>query len=61
MVDDMLAFLPEVKTKKSASGDGGNDLQSTLSLTRDNIKAIIMVRRCPFFFFFTTETSIRFR
>ena len=44
MVDDMLAFLPEAKPKKGAAGDGGDDLQNTLSLTRDNIKAIIMVR-----------------
>ncbi|VAH72739.1 unnamed protein product [Triticum turgidum subsp. durum] len=41
MVDDMLAFLPEARTKKAA-GDGGDDLQNTLHLTRDNIKAMIM-------------------
>ncbi|KAF6994912.1 hypothetical protein CFC21_011507 [Triticum aestivum] len=41
MVDDMLAFLPEAKPKKAA-GDGGDELQNTLRLTRDNIKAIIM-------------------
>uniref|UniRef100_A0ACD5TJ84 Uncharacterized protein n=1 Tax=Avena sativa TaxID=4498 RepID=A0ACD5TJ84_AVESA len=41
MVDDMLAFLPEVKAKKGGGG-GGDDLQNTLNLTRDNIKAIIM-------------------
>jgi len=49
MVDDMLAFLAEAKPNKdgggrSAAGDV-DDLQSTLRLTRDNIKAIIMVRR----------------
>ncbi|KAM0870758.1 hypothetical protein ACQ4PT_039829 [Festuca glaucescens] len=42
MVDDMLAFLPETKPKKGAAGDGVDDLQNTLRLTRDNIKAIIM-------------------
>jgi len=40
MVDGMLAFLPEAKPKKK---DAGDDLQNTLRLTRDNIKAIIMV------------------
>jgi ferulate-5-hydroxylase len=44
MVDDMIAFLPEAKPKKRAAGDGVEDLQNTLRLTRDNIKAIIMVR-----------------
>nr|CAB3494206.1 unnamed protein product [Digitaria exilis] len=49
MVDDMLAFLPEAAAKAN-NKDGGaaagdvDDLQSTLRLTRDNIKAIIMVR-----------------
>ncbi|KAL5224228.1 hypothetical protein ABZP36_010867 [Zizania latifolia] len=44
MVDDMLAFLAEAKPAgaKNAAGDGGDDLQNTLRLTRDNIKAIIM-------------------
>ncbi|VAH37283.1 unnamed protein product [Triticum turgidum subsp. durum] len=40
MVDDMLAFLPEAKPKKTA----GDDLQNSLRLTRENIKAMIMVR-----------------
>jgi ferulate-5-hydroxylase len=46
MVDDMLAFLAEAKpaANKSAGGGDVDDLQSTLRLTRDNIKAIIMVR-----------------
>jgi ferulate-5-hydroxylase len=43
MVDDMLAFLAEVKPAGKASADD-DDLQNTLRLTRDNIKAIIMVR-----------------
>ena len=47
MVDDMLAYLAEAKPNKdggkSAAGDV-DDLQNTLRLTRDNIKAIIMVR-----------------
>ncbi|XP_037479558.1 cytochrome P450 84A1-like [Triticum dicoccoides] len=38
MVDDMLAFLPEAKPKKTA----GDDLQNSLRLTRENIKAMIM-------------------
>ncbi|KAM3405955.1 hypothetical protein ACQJBY_000159 [Aegilops geniculata] len=38
MVDGMLAFLPEAKPEKAA----GDDLQNTLRLNRDNIKAIIM-------------------
>uniref|UniRef100_A0A0E0M9N8 Uncharacterized protein n=1 Tax=Oryza punctata TaxID=4537 RepID=A0A0E0M9N8_ORYPU len=45
MVDDMLAFLAEAKPhagKAAGAGDGGDDLQNTLRLTRDNIKAIIM-------------------
>uniref|UniRef100_A0A0D9XLH1 Cytochrome P450 n=1 Tax=Leersia perrieri TaxID=77586 RepID=A0A0D9XLH1_9ORYZ len=44
MVDDMLAFLAEVKPNagKVAAGAGDDDLQNTLQLTRDNIKAIIM-------------------
>jgi ferulate-5-hydroxylase len=42
----MLAFLAEAKpaANKSAGGGDVDDLQSTLRLTRDNIKAIIMVR-----------------
>ncbi|KAJ3700470.1 hypothetical protein LUZ61_004175 [Rhynchospora tenuis] len=40
MVDDMLAFLVESKDRKGA--EGGDDLQNSLRLTRDNIKAIIM-------------------
>jgi ferulate-5-hydroxylase len=43
MVDDMLAFLAEVKPAGKAGADD-DDLQNTLRLTRDNIKAIIMVR-----------------
>ncbi|TVU32030.1 hypothetical protein EJB05_23746 [Eragrostis curvula] len=44
MVDDMLAFLAENKPqgKGAAAGDAEDDLQKTLRLTRDNIKAIIM-------------------
>uniref|UniRef100_A0A0E0BCL9 Uncharacterized protein n=1 Tax=Oryza glumipatula TaxID=40148 RepID=A0A0E0BCL9_9ORYZ len=49
MVDDMLAFLAEAKphagkaaAAAAAAGDGADDLQNTLRLTRDNIKAIIM-------------------
>ncbi|XBJ21773.1 hypothetical protein VPH35_000271 [Triticum aestivum] len=38
MVDGMLAFLPETKPEKTA----GDDLQNTLRLNRDNIKAIIL-------------------
>nr|BAJ95312.1 predicted protein [Hordeum vulgare subsp. vulgare] len=38
MVDDMLAFLSEAKPKEA----DGDDLQNTLRLTRDNIKAMIM-------------------
>ncbi|CAN6292964.1 unnamed protein product [Urochloa humidicola] len=43
MVDDMIAFLAEAK-KSDGKGGGGDveDLQNTLRLTRDNIKAIIM-------------------
>ncbi|KAE8782125.1 cytochrome P450 84A1 [Hordeum vulgare] len=41
MVDGMLAFLPEARPNKTA-GDGREDLQNTLRLTRDNIKAMIM-------------------
>ena len=41
MVDDMLAFLDDSPAGKG--GEGG-DLQGNLKLTRDNIKAIIMVR-----------------
>ena len=49
MVDDMLAFFAEAKPAAVNGGKGGaaangDDLQSTLRLTRDNIKAIIMVR-----------------
>ncbi|KAJ4803491.1 Cytochrome P450 84A1 [Rhynchospora pubera] len=40
MVDDMLAFLAESKDAKG--GEDGDDLQNSLRLTRDNIKAIIM-------------------
>ncbi|CAL4917527.1 unnamed protein product [Urochloa decumbens] len=46
MVDDMLAFLPEARKKQSDGKGGGGDvedLQNTLRLTRDNIKAIIMI------------------
>ncbi|CAD6205550.1 unnamed protein product [Miscanthus lutarioriparius] len=47
MVDDMLAFFAEAKPAAVNGGKGGaaangDDLQSTLRLTRDNIKAIIM-------------------
>ncbi|KAL5231209.1 hypothetical protein ABZP36_029985 [Zizania latifolia] len=44
MVDEMIAFLAEANphVKKNFTGDGGDDLQNTLRLTRDNIKAIIM-------------------
>jgi ferulate-5-hydroxylase len=46
MVDDMLAFLAEADRPaagKQAAGDAAaDDLQNTLRLTRDNIKAIIM-------------------
>lgn len=42
MVDDMLAFLDEAKPKKAGAGAGDDDLQNSLRLTRDNIKAIIM-------------------
>ncbi|CAN6287743.1 unnamed protein product [Urochloa humidicola] len=47
MVDDMLAFLPEAEAKArqqqpSGGGDVVEELQNTLRLTRDNIKAIIM-------------------
>ncbi|EAZ16664.1 hypothetical protein OsJ_32139 [Oryza sativa Japonica Group] len=52
MVDDMLAFLAEAKphagkaaAAAAGAGDGADDLQNTLRLTRDNIKAIIMVNR----------------
>ncbi|XP_073000886.1 cytochrome P450 84A1-like [Typha latifolia] len=41
MVDDMLAFLGEA-TGNNKSGSEGGDLQSSLKLTRNNIKAIIM-------------------
>lgn len=41
MVDDMLAFLAEADGGKTASEKG--DPQANLKLTRDNIKAIIMV------------------
>lgn len=41
MVDDMLAFLAEVDGEKATSRTG--DPQGNLRLTRDNIKAIIMV------------------
>jgi ferulate-5-hydroxylase len=47
MVDDMLAFFAEAKPAAAVNGGAaanGDDLQSTLRLTRDNIKAIIMVR-----------------
>lgn len=42
MVDDMLAFFEDYGSseKKDSAGD---ELQATLKLTRDNIKAIIMV------------------
>ncbi|KAJ3682167.1 hypothetical protein LUZ60_014740 [Juncus effusus] len=40
MVDDMLAFLDESKDGKRT--EDGDDLQNSLKLTRDNIKAIIM-------------------
>ncbi|KAK3153036.1 hypothetical protein QOZ80_2BG0166800 [Eleusine coracana subsp. coracana] len=45
MVDDMLAFLAEAKQTAAGekkAGDGDDDLQNTLRLTRENIKAIIM-------------------
>ena len=41
MVDDMLAIL---KDSPAGKGGEGGDLQGNLKLTRDNIKAIIMVR-----------------
>jgi ferulate-5-hydroxylase len=46
MVDDMLAFFAEAKPAAVNGGAAanGDDLQNTLRLTRDNIKAIIMVR-----------------
>lgn len=44
MVDDMLAFFAEAKPAKKGAAADGDDLQNTLRLTRDNIKAIIMVR-----------------
>ncbi|XP_052149003.1 cytochrome P450 84A1-like [Oryza glaberrima] len=40
MVDDMLAFLDEAG--RDQTGGGGGELQGTLRLTRDNVKAIIM-------------------
>lgn len=43
MVDDMLAFLVDSK-KEGKGGEDGDDLQNSLRLTRENIKAIIMVR-----------------
>uniref|UniRef100_A0A0D9VNK3 Cytochrome P450 n=1 Tax=Leersia perrieri TaxID=77586 RepID=A0A0D9VNK3_9ORYZ len=41
MVDDMLVFLDEGGRDESGGG-GGDELQGTLRLTRDNIKGIIM-------------------
>lgn len=40
MVDDMLAFV--VESEDGKGGEDGDDLQNSLRLTRDNIKAIIM-------------------
>ncbi|XP_078161327.1 cytochrome P450 84A1-like [Carex rostrata] len=40
MVDDMLAFVVELEDGKG--GDDGDNLQNSLRLTRNNIKAIIM-------------------
>nr|CAD1836324.1 unnamed protein product [Ananas comosus var. bracteatus] len=42
MVDDMLAFLADAPSAGKSDGQAGGDLQGSLRLTRDNIKAIIM-------------------
>ncbi|KAJ6420190.1 hypothetical protein OIU84_030155 [Salix udensis] len=50
MVDDMLAFYSEEARKV----DESDDLQKTISLTKDNIKAIIMVITDTFFLQYPT-------
>jgi ferulate-5-hydroxylase len=56
MVDGMLTFLPDSKSGKG--GEDEDDLQNSLRLTRDNIKAIIMVCSNLAIFIFFTQYGI---